>query len=240
MGKLFDLDSPFMRLLNRIADLMIMNFIVAVCCIPIFTAGAAFTAMHYVFLKIVRGEEGYLVRGFFKSFKQNFKQATILWLLMLLLIAILGGDFWIMAYSGLHFPKALIIILMALSIVLVMVGVYIFPVLSRFENTIRNTLKNAFCMAVLHLPRTLLMVVLMALPFIVLYFSTYAGIFVILFGISVPAYLSALLYSGIFKKFEPAVEAAASDYEFSVNMGEDGEENREEEERNEEEDGRSN
>lgn len=233
MGKLFDLESPFMRILNRVADLMIMNFIVSICCIPIFTAGAAFTAMHYVFLKSVRGEEGYLVKGFFKSFKQNFKQATILWLLMLLVIAILVGDFWIMTYSGLQFPRVLLIILMAISIALVMVGVYIFPVLSRFENSIKNTLKNAFCMAVLHLPKTVLMVILLLLPGIVLYFSTYAGIFVILFGISVPAYLSALLYSGIFKKFEPEAAAAVSDYEFTVNMGD------EEEERKEEEDGQS-
>lgn len=224
MGKLFDLDSPFMRILNRIGDLMIMNFLVVICSIPIFTIGAACTGMHYVFLKIVRGEEGYLVRGFFKSFKQNFKQATALWLIMLLAIAILGGDFWIMAYSGLEFPKLLIIVLMAISIVLVMVGVYIFPVLSRFDNTIRNTIKNAFCMAVLNLPKTLLLVLLFLLPAIVLYFSTYAGIFVILFGVSVPAYLSALLYSGIFKKFEPDVEAAVSDYEFSINMDEGNEE----------------
>ena len=93
MGKFFDMDSPVMRVLNRVGDLMIMNFLMILCCIPVITAGAAFTAMHYVLLKIVRGEEGYLIKGFFKSFKENFKQATILWLLMLLVGCSLCGRF---------------------------------------------------------------------------------------------------------------------------------------------------
>ncbi|MDE7340549.1 MAG: DUF624 domain-containing protein [Lachnospiraceae bacterium] len=225
MSKIFDLDSPFMRVLNRIADLMILNFLMIICCIPIFTIGAACTGMHYVLLKTVRGEEGYLVRGFFKSFKQNFRQATILWLLMLLVIVVYVGDFLIFSYSGVKFPTILMIAILAIAIVFLMVAVYIFPVLSRFDNTVKNTIKNAFCMAILNLPKTLLMIVLLALPMIILYFSAYAGIFVILFGISAPAYASAYLYSGIFKKFEPEEQAIVSDEEFSVKADEGNEEN---------------
>ncbi len=96
MGKFFDIDSPFIQFLNRVADLMILNFLVMICCLPIFTIGASYTAMHYVLLKMVRKEEGYLIRGFFKSFKQNFKQATLIWLGMLVLIAFFGVDFCIL------------------------------------------------------------------------------------------------------------------------------------------------
>ena len=216
MSKIFDLDSPFMRVLNRVADLMILNFLMIICCIPIITIGAACTGMHYVLLKIVRGEEGYLVRGFFKSFKQNFRQATILWLIMLLVIAVYIGDFLIFTYSGVKFPTILVIAILGLALVLLMVAVYVFPVLSRFDNTVKNTIKNAFCMAVLNLPKTIMMVVLMALPTVIWYFWSYVGIFVIIFGISAPAYASACLYSGIFKKFEPDVPGVAPDEEFSV------------------------
>lgn len=90
MGRFFDLESPLMRVLNRVADLMILNLLMVVCCIPIITTGAAVTAMHYVLLKMVRGEEGYLIRGFFKSFKANFKQATLIWLIMLVVIAVIS------------------------------------------------------------------------------------------------------------------------------------------------------
>lgn len=224
MGRIFDLDSPFMRFLNLIADLMILNFLMVIFCIPVITAGAASTGMYYVLLKMVRGEEGYLLKGFFKSFKQNFKQATILWLLMLLVVFVYIGDFLIFSYSGLKFPTALVVIILAIALVLVMVAVFVFPVLSRFDNSVKNTLKNAFCMAVLNLPKTVLIIILSVLPAVILYFSSYAAIFVFLFGFSVPAYFSAHLFSGIFKKFEPEAAAVTSDYDFSINTDEGNEE----------------
>ncbi len=223
MGHLFDLDSPLIRFLNFVGDLLILNFLVLICCIPIITIGASYTGMYYVLLKIVRGEEGYLVKGFFKSFKQNFKQATILWLIMLLIILVYIGDFRIFINSGLTFPKLLIVMILAIAILVLMVAVYVFPVLSRFDNTVKNTIKNAFCMAILNLPKTLLLILIQAVPFVVLYFSSYATIFVIMFGFSLPAYCSAHLLSRVFKKYEPEAAAIVSDYEFTVQTEEGNE-----------------
>lgn len=221
MGKFLDMDSPFMRFLNRVGDLMIMNFLMILCCIPVITAGAAFTAMHYVLLKIVRGEEGYLIRGFFKSFRSNFRQATLIWLLMLLVVAVYVGDIWIFNYSGLVFPKPLIIAVAAVAFVLLMIAVYVFPLQARFENSVKNTLKNAMLLAFANLPRTILMMACYILPLVLGYFSTYALLFVIMLGISAPAYAAAWIYSGIFKKLEPEPEEAASDLEFSLRMDEE-------------------
>ena len=72
MGKLFDLDSPIMNFLGKLADLIILNILAFICCIPIVTAGASMTALYYVCLKMVRNNEGYIMKSFFKSFKQNF------------------------------------------------------------------------------------------------------------------------------------------------------------------------
>lgn len=221
MGKIFEMDSPVMRFLNRLGDLMILNFLMIVCCIPVVTAGAAFTAMHYVLLKIVRGEEGYLLRGFFKSFRENFKQATLIWLMMLLVVAVYMGDSLIFNYSGLEFPKALVVTVVAIALLLLMIAVYIFPLQARFENTVKNTLKNAAILAFVNLPRTILMMICYALPLVIVYFSTYALLFVFLFGISAPVYGAAFIYSGIFKKLEPETEEAASDLDFSLKLDED-------------------
>lgn len=221
MGKIFDMDSPVMRVLNRVGDLLILNVLMIVCCIPVITAGAAFTAMHYVLLKIVRGEEGYLIRGFFKSFRSNFRQATLIWLLMLLVVAVYIGDIWIFNYSGLVFPKPLIIAVAAVAFVLLMIAVYVFPLQARFENSVKNTLKNAMLLAFANLPRTILMMACYILPLVLGYFSTYALLFVIMLGISAPAYAAAWIYSGIFKKLEPEPEEAASDLEFSLRMDEE-------------------
>lgn len=218
MGKVFDLDSPVMRFLNRLADLLILNFLMIACCIPIITIGAANTAMHYVLLKMIRGEEGYLIRGFFKSFKLNFKQATVLWLIMLLVILVYVGDALIFHYSLLPFPKGLVIAVVAIAILLLMTAIYVFPLQARFENSIKNTLKNAMILAFANLPKTILMLVFYAVPLVIGYFSTYSLIFVIMFGITVPAYGAAWLYSGIFKKIEPEEEEVVSDLDFSINV----------------------
>ncbi|MBD5490547.1 MAG: DUF624 domain-containing protein [Lachnospiraceae bacterium] len=224
MGKILDMDSPVMRVLNRVADLMILNFLMIICCIPIITAGAAFTAMHYVLLKIVRGEEGYLIRGFFKSFKANFKQATLLWLMMLLVVAVYVGDCLIFNYSALEFPKALMIAVVAVAVLGLMMAVYVFPLQARFENSIKNTLKNALILAFANLPKTILMMVCYVIPLVIAYFSNYALIFVFMFGISAPAYGAVCLYSGIFKKLEPESEEL-SDLDFSLKIEEESEEN---------------
>lgn len=219
MDKLFDLDSPVMRFLNRVADLLILNFLMIACCLPIITAGAAFTAMHYVLLKIVRNEEGYLIRGFFRSFAANFKQATILWLIMLLVTMVYIGDTLIFRYSTLHFPRAVTIAVAVIAVLCLMTAVYVFPLQARFENSIKNTLKNAMLIAFANLPKTITMMVFYALPLIILRFSAYSLVFLIMFGISVPAYGAAWLYSGIFKKLEPEAKEV-SDLDFSLNMDE--------------------
>jgi uncharacterized membrane protein YesL len=220
MNKIFDMDSPFMRFLNRVADLLILNILVMVCCIPIITAGAAFTAMHYILLKMVRGEEGYLVRNFFKSFRQNFKQATAIWLIILLFVAVFAGDTLVFTYSTVEFPAVFKIVLVAAGIFVGMISTYVFPLLARFENTVKNTIKNATLLAVANLPKTLAMVVFYILPLIIGYMSTYSYVFIFMFGLSLPAYAAAYLYSEIFKKFEPE-EQIASDLEFSLKQNEE-------------------
>ena len=73
--KIFDLDSPLMQFLNKMADLLWLNILTFICCIPIVTIGASLTAMHYMALKMVRNEECYITRGFFKSFKENWSSS---------------------------------------------------------------------------------------------------------------------------------------------------------------------
>ena len=78
MGRFFNMDSPVMNFLGRVADLVWLNILYIICCLPIFTIGAATSALYYVTMKMVADEEGYITKSFFKSFKDNFKQATII------------------------------------------------------------------------------------------------------------------------------------------------------------------
>ena len=165
--KIFDLDSPLMNVLNKMADLMWLNILTLICCIPIITAGAAFTSMHYVALKIVRNEESYITRSFFKSFKTNFRQATLIWLMILLIAAVLGGDYYIITKSGIQFSSVLVVLIMAAAVLVICTTLYVFPVLAKFDNTIMGTIRNAFIMSILQLPKTLVMLVMAFFPLII-------------------------------------------------------------------------
>ena len=83
MDRLFNMDNKFFTVMGRVADLIMLNVVFLICCLPIVTIGASLTALHYVTLKMARNEESYIIRSFFKSFKQNFKQATVINLIML-------------------------------------------------------------------------------------------------------------------------------------------------------------
>lgn len=219
--KFFDLDSPLMQVLNKVADLMLLNILCMVCCIPIITAGASLTALHYMSLKIVRNEECYIMKGFFKSFKENFKQATIIWLLLLLVICILAGDFFIMKNSGINFNKVLQIIITAVGVLILFTTMFVFPVLAKFENTTMRTIKNAFVMSILQFPKTILMVVMWLVPTVLAIFVPKAIPISFLFGLSAPAFVSALLYNKFFKKLEAQIEEANSGGEEVPEEGED-------------------
>lgn len=204
-----------MRFLSRMADLIILNVVALLCCIPIITIGASLTAMHYVLLKMVRNEEGYIVKSFFKSWKENFKQATLLWLPLLLFFILFIGDLLIFRYSGVEFPQILKALLFAAAAFVYMITCYLFPLQARFENTIKNTWKNALLMSICSFPRTVVMMVLYTLPFFAcLYIMTIPLVF--FFGLSLPAYLSAMLYNKIFKKFEPEEEEWTDRFEMAA------------------------
>lgn len=200
MDKIFNLDSPVMQALNKVADLIWLNILTMVCCIPIITVGAALTAQHYVVLKMVRNREGYITRSFFKSFKANFKQATCIWLIFLAFILMFVGDVYIFTYAKMEFPRILVILVCAAAIILSLIGVYVFPVLARFDNSIKNTIKNSFMIAIISLPRTIVMVLINLLPIALVYLSMRLVPISALFGFSGTAYLCALLYNGVFKK----------------------------------------
>ncbi len=226
--KIFNLDSPLMQFLGRMADLLWLNILTTICCIPIITIGPALTAMHYMCLKMVRNEECYITRGYFKSFKENFKQATIIWLVILFMIVILVGDFVIMRYGGISFPKVLQILITAVGVLILITATFVFPVLARFDNTILRTIKNAFMISILQFPKTILMIIMgLIVPPLALVFLPQATPIVFLFGLALPAYASAMLYNKFFKKLE--------DQMLSQTAGTDGEEAKDGEESEEDE-----
>ena len=158
MSKLFRMDSPLMRFLTKIADLMVLNILFCVTSIPLITIGASWTALYSVTLKMVRDEEGSVSRSYFRSFRQNFRQATLLWLGVLVVLALLVLDIRVLnGMAGETAPGLLRVGVEILALLGIMVLQYLFPSLARFEASLADTLKNACMMALAHLPKTALM-----------------------------------------------------------------------------------
>lgn len=199
------LDSPLVQFMEVVADLVILNFWTLLLCLPVVTAGAAFTAEHYLLLKIARGEQCYITSAFFKSFRENFKQATIIWAGMVLLFGAMFVDWRILRMQGDEFPGFVIILLFAAAIVAYLIALYVFPVLSRYRNTVGGTLRTAFSMATFGLLtlRTIAQGILFLLPIPFVLIGGYPVVPIFLaFCFTGPGFFRAKLYSGLFKKYE--------------------------------------
>lgn len=210
---MFKLESPFMNFLNKVADIMILGMVFMIACVPVFTVGAAFTAAYYIGFKMVKNEESYIIKGFFKAFKENFKQATAIWLLVLLLAAVLLVDYRIILYSGISFASWMRIATLTVTVIMMLGIVFVFPMQARFENTVKNTIKNAFLMALSHLPSAFLLIVIYAVPYLILYFVPQLFPAVFLLGFGCIFYFKSFVLLRVLKEYEATPEEAIAEAE---------------------------
>lgn len=196
-----------MVFLGKVGDLIWLNVLTMLCCIPIVTVGASVTALNYVSIKMVRKEEGYLTKNFLKSFRQNFFQATALWLLMLFILAVAGADFYFLSIMEGTMVQVVKIGLYAVFLLFLCSSIYWFPLLSKFENSLKNIIKNSLLLSIMHFPKTIGILLIYGAFLAIYYFFTFRIMpLIFLMGISLPVYAAAYLFSGIFKKLEPEEE----------------------------------
>lgn len=199
-NRFFDMENPIMRALGAICDLLVLNLLAILCSIPVVTAGAALTALSDVTLRIVRREDSGIVRGYFHALRSNLRQGVPLGLIFLAAGAVFYVDYLVAA----AFAPPLRVAVVAAALIVGAVALYAFPLLSRYENTLWQTLKNAASLSIAFFPRTLGMLVVTAgLWLVCLHFFQIALPVLLMFGLSLPAYINALLLDGVFKTLEP-------------------------------------
>lgn len=197
-------DNPVFHAISRVADLLILNVLWLVTSIPIITIGASTTAFYYTAMKTMTEDDGYIVQKFFKSFRLNFKQSTIIWLIMLVLGAIFGTNVytWV-ANSGMGIAKAMLAISLAIFVIYSMILIYIFPVQAKFENKIAQNIKNAWIMSVANFPLTVVMLALIAAAGYMSYLQIEFLLLMVVIGCGILGYIQAGIFSYIFKKYIP-------------------------------------
>lgn len=196
------------RFMNWLANIVILHFLWVIFSLPLFTIGASTTALYYALMKWIRRDEGYIHTNFIKAFKTNFKQSTILWIIIVLVGFILWLDLRIGILTNLNTPnspmgKILIVISIILMIPFGFICTYIFPVQAKFENKIIANLKNSLLMAIGHLGYTLLIFIFL-LSFVFLSFISRIFIGIILVcGMGLYGYITANIFIAIFRKHLP-------------------------------------
>ncbi len=210
MGDFFNDDSIFMRLIFRLTDIVILNILFVITCLPVFTIGTAITSMTYTAMKAIDLDDGYIAKKYFRAFKQNFKQSTFTWLIMLITGGVLFFDvfFWVNMWTTARASLAqyMIVFSVVMAFVYVMVLVWIFPITATFLNKTNKNIWNALALSVRHFPWTLLLCITAAIVPVLMYFNFHFLIFMVVIGFGALAYSYAFLFKHIFKQYMPETE----------------------------------
>ena len=201
--KFLSYDSAFSQVFLRLAESCYLNLLWFLCSIPLVTIGAATTALYDVTLRIAGDREGKLASRFFRSFRENFRQATSLWLILLGVGLLLAGDGYVLSHlraaatgGRAVFWTLLLAVLIAASIAYVIVLLYVFPLVASVVNTNWAMLKNAFFIGTHYLFCTILVASIhFAMFFIVVRLFTP----MLIFGEGLCAMLSSYLLIGVIR-----------------------------------------
>lgn len=207
MRKLLDIENPFFQFLSRVGDLMVLNVLFLICCVPVVTAGASVAGMIKVCQGIVADRGAGTVKTFLAGFKGNFKQATAAWLVMLAAIVGLCCNL-LLIHSYLTGAVSFVLrcVVYFLMAVVLGIGAFIFPLIVRYENTLSEHFRNAVILAMWKLPRTVAVVALELVPVVIFFvslinfFKTLA--FWAIIGCAVVCYLDCVLLAPVLKQLE--------------------------------------
>ena len=199
--------------LEKFGDLFIINILFIITSIPIFTIGAATTAMYSFTTKLVKDQEGPVWKSYWSAFKKNFKPATKVWLVIMAILAAMYVEY-VLSYSMTGLGYALMLGLMALEAVFLSFTLpMLFPMVARYENTTGNYIKNSFLISVANIGSWFYLFFIWVLP-IALYASNnkilyYSWVLWLLILIGVLAYASSMVVNKLYDKIENKDESDA-------------------------------
>ena len=198
----FNPKSAGTRFLTNICNLIIVNLIFMISCIPVFTIGASVTALYRITIAILAGDNPAVLRDYWKCFKDNFGKATGLMLLYSALAAFFVFELYMIRimlseqYQWTSFIAYFFLVAIAAS------SFYAFPLLAWFEESFKQILKNSILIALSNLPVTIMYIAISAgLAFLLYQFTTITMSIMVFIGFSVLALFYSLFLKKIFEKF---------------------------------------
>ncbi len=185
------------RILTHIFDFILLNILWLLTSIPIVTLGAATAALYSVMMSVVEKKEGYIIKDYWKAFCRNFKQSTVVWILLLFLGACLWFDLTLIGVVPGLFRQIGTVVLGAVLIFYFMECIFVFPLIAKFENSTGNMIKNALLIPVSRLPYALMILFMTGTAIIVTFLNQrtimIGAVIWSAIGVSVLSYANSLL-----------------------------------------------
>lgn len=205
--KFFGNDSLFGRIFGTLGNMIIVNLLFLLCSIPVITFGAAFTSMYYALLRSLKYGDSSLVRDFFGSFRQNFRQSTLSWIISIIFIIVFTADIGMFGPRGVYPVTAIYYLIIVLAVIVMITAMFVFPVIATFRNTLKNLWIQAFFLAAKNIPIALAVLVLNVVPLYLSLTSPSPQIFCtalfiwIVAGFGAVAWINTFLFYRIFSPY---------------------------------------
>lgn len=203
---LFNPENSFFSFIGSIGNFIMLNILFVFCSIPLVTIGASYTALYYTMFKITEDNTLQIAKDFFRSFKENLKQSTIVHIILSVVGAFLLFDLaaTLQLFSQSNLMKILFCIFFCFALIYYFVATYIYPILAKFSNTTKNTFKNAALLSIANLPVTILMTLVNTIPLILFFIlpQLFMAImpFYLFIGFSLTSFINCKFLTKIFNK----------------------------------------
>lgn len=201
MGRksIFNSESRVSKVLGTLWELIKLNLYALLCCLPLITAGAALTALYAALLRLVKGEESYVSRDYFHAFRENLREATLLWLIKLSFLIPMLAQLLLLESGDASIPRPLTYVVLTAAFAVLILLAYVFPLQASFQNTILGTLGNSFRLSISTFPRALVLAGIWVVPAFLLIHVWALFPLVFFLGISLPGYLCCRLFEPVFR-----------------------------------------
>lgn len=199
--KFFSVESPLYKFMQTLWDILKLNFMWMIFCIPIVTIGGSTIAAFSVLLRMSEDQEGNVIKDFWKAFKENWKQGIFIGLLPPICFEAVFLDFQL--YNAVENGGLGILIVGCFSAyIFIFCLIYVFPLLARYDNTVINSIKNSFRIGMKFFGRTFLLLVIIAVEVLIIFWNPTTKFVGALIGPACIMYTISGVAMHIFRKIE--------------------------------------
>jgi uncharacterized membrane protein YesL len=209
---LFNINGKFYSFMTKVADLIILSVLWLLTSLPVITLGASSSALYYSVIKVVRKDSEGPVHAYFKAFKGNFKQGTVITVAVAafaLLVTAVGTAVYRVNSDAETLQRIYTIYLILLGIIIAWLH-YLISYIARFQAPLKTVLKNSLVISLVNLPQSVSMMILFTLCIVGFILSFPASAMVIILAPGVYALLTSYLTERIYQKYQPEETEEAS------------------------------